>query len=123
MKIQLIASLLIFALPLVTASCKNKDPKADCGCDSPSIKDFKDANAVYLGSGVFSVSREQKQGADTGGFNMLIACNADSSWVKSEDAKVADYVVSGSIRRQCPTDISLWGGYQPVTISKVAYSR
>ncbi|GGB87354.1 hypothetical protein [Dyadobacter sediminis] len=107
----LAVTVLVFAL-----SCQKEDPKPDCGCDGKTYKKVENAKAVYHGLGTFTIAEEASSG------NIYtIACEADSTWQKSADLKIPDYIISGNLKSNCsfgPTLIALPDYIQITAIKK-----
>jgi hypothetical protein len=108
---QLMITVLMFAL-----SCKQEDPKPDCGCDAKTYKNVVNAKAVYYGSGNFTLLAENPSEN-----SFVVACETDATWQKSTDENVPDYVISGRVKSRCfigPTLIILPSHIQITSIKK-----
>lgn len=92
-----------FCVLLITAfSCKDKDPKADCGCEGSIFIIIKDANASYLGNGNLRI---QQVGEDKQLYEGIVsACSISDTLKITTDIKNPDYIVSGNIKKQCFRD-------------------
>jgi len=80
-------------------SCKEKEPKFDCDCESATFRVVKDANASYLGKGILQIQlvSEDKEVYES----FVTACSISDTLKITPDVTKPDYVVSGNIKKLC----------------------
>ena len=110
--------MLISILLLAALSCKDKDPKAECGCGSPVIKEIKDVKASYLEDGKFLIRMTNPQGELYEEIN--ISCTIDNAWIKTEDISKPDYEITARVKKGCepPVYVSYFPG-NSIEITKI----
>lgn len=90
----------LLCLIIVAAfSCKEKEPKFDCGCESATFRVVKDANASYLGKGILQIQlvSEEKEFYES----FVTACSISDTLKITPDVRKPDYIVSGNIKNMC----------------------
>ncbi len=109
--------LLLFALIIgtsVASSCQKKDPEPRYGCDGDTQKTITDVRAVYQGNGFFTFDLGAPYGQSA-----AWACKIDSTWVKSDDPKVTNYIISGNIKKTRFLGPTLVATYPPIEITAI----
>ena len=87
---------------LITAlSCKDKDkdPNADCGCDGSTTQVVENVKGSYTGKSslVLYISYEENKVSKT----YVSACNITDTLKITPDINNPDYIISGSIKKDC----------------------
>ncbi|WP_026632482.1 hypothetical protein [Dyadobacter alkalitolerans] len=90
-------ALLLFIF--VVASCKDKNPEADCGCDSPTIKIIENVKASYVGSNGLLLRLKSPDDAEYEELYQL--CSKTDSLTITPDIKNPNYTVSGKVKKSC----------------------
>jgi hypothetical protein len=89
---------LLLCLFLV-ASCKDKDPDADCGCNGPTVRTIDNAKASFLGSGRLLLRLRSTDDVEYEELYQL--CSEPDSLIITPDITNPDYTVSGKVKNNC----------------------
>jgi len=110
---KLFLSVLIIGTSLAF-SCSKNDPEPRYGCDGDTEMAIKDIRAVYQGNGFFTFDLGKPYGESA-----AWACKIDSTWVKSSDPKVTNYIISGNIKKIRFVGPTLVAVYPPIEITAI----
>jgi hypothetical protein len=91
-------------LLLTIYSCKDKNPQAECGCESPVVKVHETLSASYLGDNRLLV--RHIVGGDMLMEELYILCSYTDTLGITSDIRTPDYIVSGIERKGCSSDFS-----------------
>ena len=92
--------LYIVCLVFIAAfSCKDAEPKPDCGCDGPTAKVLKDVKASYYSKGAFLLRLTNDENVQYE--SSVLACLASDTLKITPDIKNPDYIVSGNLKKEC----------------------
>ncbi|WP_159478378.1 hypothetical protein [Dyadobacter sp. 3J3] len=80
-------------------SCKDKNPVADCGCESPVIKVLENVKASYIGSN--TVLLRLRNTGDVVNEELYQLCSKTDSLTITPDIKNPNYTVSGKVKNSC----------------------
>ncbi|MCF0069871.1 hypothetical protein LZD49_05265 [Dyadobacter sp. CY261] len=95
-------------------SCSKKDPEPRYGCEGDTELTVTHVQAVYQGNGFFTFDAGAPYGA-SGAW----ACKVDSGWVKSDDPKKTNYIISGNIKKVRFIGPTLIAVYPPIEITAI----
>lgn len=95
-------------------SCSKKDPEPRYGCDGDTEMTITDVPAVYQGNGFFTYDLGAPFGPSASW-----ACKIDPTWVKSDDPKVTNYIISGNIKKTRFVGPTLVAVYPPIEITAI----
>lgn len=96
-------------------ACHKKDPAPDCGCEGRTVKRVENVRASLAGSGFFTIFKEDGKTYSA----YVSACKSDSTWEKSLDFKVPDYIISGNIKLSCFTGPTIMIQSAPIEITAI----
>jgi hypothetical protein len=83
----------------LAVSCKDKDPKADCGCNGSTISVIENVKASY--SGRNNLLLRLKNSDDVVYEELYQLCSQTDSLDITPDIKNPDYTVSGNVKSNC----------------------
>ncbi|WP_159478357.1 hypothetical protein [Dyadobacter sp. 3J3] len=90
---------LLLLFLIIMASCKDKNPEVDCGCDSPTVKVIENVKASYTGSN--SLLLRLKSTEDVVYEELYQLCSKTDSLTITPDIKNPNYLVSGKVKSSC----------------------
>ena len=86
-------------LLVFSSSCRKEKIETDCGCNGSTILLIENVQARHSGNGYFVINKTDTNGSLTYGW----ACDVDSTWEVSTDEKIWNYIISGNLKKKCPS--------------------
>ncbi|CAG4997837.1 hypothetical protein DYBT9275_01861 [Dyadobacter sp. CECT 9275] len=103
-------------------SCQKKEATPACGCGDVVIRKVEKVEAVHYGRGIFGI---REKGTNGNTYQIVEACEVDSSWAITGDVQQPDFIITGNLKRSCgrPDGINtmLWIGNQPIEINEIKF--
>ena len=90
---------IVCLLFIAAFSCKDKEPKPDCGCDGPTAKVLTDVKASYYSKGAFLLRLTSDENVQYE--SSVLTCSISDTLKITPDIKNPDYIVSGNLKKEC----------------------
>jgi len=111
---------IVCLLFIAAFSCKEKEPKPDCGCDGPTAKVLKDVKASYYGRSGFLLRLTNDDNVQYE--SSVLACSISDTLKLTPDIKNPDYIVSGNLKKDCtplgPSSFHAPPGFEVTSIKR-----
>ena len=109
---------IVCLLFVVTLSCKEKDPNADCGCGGATTKIVENVKGSYMGNKGLVLRLTINDKATE---RFVYACSISDTLQITTDTKNPDYIISGKIKKDCfygPTLIAVPSVFEITSIKR-----